>query len=249
MKRRVLILEDLEVSRKSLVEMVRECSDELVIYDYGNPAEALECAMKQDIDLFLVDIILKPKEHNDFSGVWFAKTIRECSRYAAAEIVFVTTLAGLEPELLRMVHCFDYIEKPITKERVQKVVGDALNKLNGKRPEREMVFLRKDKITYPVYTDLIVYAESRRKILHIHTEKEIIDVPNFPLNQFLESVHTQKFLYAAKGVAVNVAYIEFVDATNRYIKLRGITDMISIGTNMKVPFLKEFHEIGGRDGL
>ena len=129
MKKRILILEDLPSSRKALVNMVAECGSDLVIFDFGDPANALQCAMDNKIDLFLIDIVLKPQQPNDFSGIAFARSIRESSKYTTAEIVFITTLAGLEANLLRTVHCFDYIEKPISKKRVQKVVSEALNKI------------------------------------------------------------------------------------------------------------------------
>lgn len=247
MKRRVLILEDLEISRKALVKLVSECEEELIIYDFEDPASALECAMENDIDLFLVDIVLKPNEPNDFSGITFARNIRENARYAAAEIIFITSLAGLEAQMLRSVHCFDYIEKPISEERVFRVLKAVFRKLDGRQVEDELVFLRKDRVTYPICADRIIYVESRGKVLYIGTVDEVIDIPNLSLKKFVERVKTQNFLYPIKGFAINVKYIEFVDSTNRYVKMRGVEQMIDIGTRMKEKFMKELYKYEGVD--
>ncbi len=246
MKRRILILEDLEISRKALVRMVQECGDELEVYAFGDLASAMACAVEEKIDIFLVDIVLKPDEPNDFSGITFAKTIRELEKYSAAEIIFITTLAGLEANLLRMVHCFDYIEKPITKERVQKVIRDVLRKLEGKREERQLVLVRKDHVVYPFYEDTIVYLDYHRRVLHIHTTEEVFDVPHQPLKDFLKKIQTQKFIYTAKGIAVNVAYIECVDSSNQYVKMRRTGELVEIGGRMKTAFLEELQKLEGK---
>lgn len=244
MTRKILILEDLETSRAALVKMVEECGSELKIYDFPDMAGALECAMENKIDLFLVDIVLKPKKPNDFSGITFARSIREHPGYASAEIVFITTLAGLEAEMLRSVHCFDYIEKPVTQKRVQKVVREALLKINGQARTDEMVFLRKDRVTYPVPVKKIIYVESRRRTLYVHTAKETIDVPNLSLKKFLEKIQTTDFLIPMKGIAVNVNHIHYVDKTNRFVKMHGTDTLIDIGLKMKEHFMQELFKYG-----
>lgn len=243
-KRRVLILEDVVSSRKALVQMIRECRPELLVYEFSDSAKAFACAMKNNIDIFLVDIVLKPLEPNDFSGITFAKKIRECSGYASAEIIFITGLAGLEGYLLKMVHCFDYIEKPITEKRVQGVIRDALRRMEGKDTGDELVFFRRDGVTYPLYTNKIIYAESRGKILYVYTSQDVVDVPNLSLKRFLEKVNTQPFASPAKGIAVNVNYIEYIDTTNRYVKMRGLDTLIDVGARMKERFLRELYIYG-----
>lgn len=249
MKRRVLVLEDLCAARQSLAHMIRECSEELVVYEFGDMAKAFEFAMENKVDVFMVDIILKPKEPNDFSGITFAKHIRDLPQYASAEIVFVTTLAGLEAELLRMVHCFDYIEKPVSVERVQRVTGEVLRKLNGRNTGNELIFLRKDRVTYPVYENKIIYAENRKKVLYVYTEEGIVEAPNLSLKKFLERVHTQNFVSPTKGVAVNVDFIEYIDTTNRFVKMRGLDTLIDVGARMKDRFLSEIQRYEGTDIL
>lgn len=107
---------------------------------FSTQEDALDFALIHRIDLFLVDIILRLKERNDFSSIQFAEKIKQCLFYGTAEIVFITTLAGLEVELLHRVHCYDYIEKPIDEMRVKRIVTEILILLMWRR--FVMLFIR-----------------------------------------------------------------------------------------------------------
>lgn len=238
-KKRVLILEDLDSTRKTLVSIVKECGDRLIIYDFPDLPSAFQCAMNTHIDLFLLDIVLQPQVPNDFSGIQFAESIREYGRYASAEIVFITSLAGLEAELLRTTHCFDYIEKPISKRRVQKTVREVLRKLDGRKKDDELMLFRKEGVTYPVWTDQIIYVESHQKVLYVYTMHEMIDVYNLSLKKFLEQVQTQNFLCPARGTAINLKYVEYVNPRKRIVKMKENGAVINIGGGSKVRFMKE----------
>lgn len=122
------------------------------------------------------------------------------------------------------------------------MVGEALRKMNGKNTGNELVFLRKDRVTYPVYENRIIYAENRKKILYVHTEDGVVETPNLSLKKFLERIHTQSFASPTKGIAVNVDFIEYIDTTNRFVKLRGVDTLIDIGTRMRERFLAEIQK-------
>ena len=98
-------------------------------------------------------------------------------------------MAGLEADLLRAVHCFDYLEKPIDPVRVKKIVQLALRKRERLEVEDEMIFLRKDRISYPVFTKDIIYAMNRRKVLYVYKKDDIIEVPNLSLRKFMDRIH------------------------------------------------------------
>ena len=122
MRKKVLILEDMETTRTALKRIVESCDDAITAYAFSEVGPALACMMENHIDLFFVDIILKPQVANDFSGIKFAEYVRQQEEYFGVDIIFVTSLIGLEAELLRKIHCYDYIEKPIQESRVRKVV-------------------------------------------------------------------------------------------------------------------------------
>ena len=64
----VLILEDKSETRKVLAGLVKEVRSDAVIYEAADEKTAYDIAMKRTIDLFLVDIILHPQQHDDVSG-------------------------------------------------------------------------------------------------------------------------------------------------------------------------------------
>lgn len=188
MKRNILILEDLKAIRELLTDIVESISDEICVYSFDNYIEAFRFSMSTHIDIFLLDIVLEPKEEQDFSGITFAKQIRACEQYLSSEIIFITSLAGLEADLLRSVHCFDYIEKPISKERVREVVSVALRKMKGQPVEEELLFLRKDRVSFPVPTKDIVYIESRHRSLLFYKLDEVVEIPYFTMKAALEKI-------------------------------------------------------------
>ena len=243
MRKKVLILEDMETTRTALKRIVESCDDAITAYAFSEVGPALACMMENHIDLFFVDIILKPQVANDFSGIKFAEYVRQQEEYFGVDIIFVTSLIGLEAELLRKIHCYDYIEKPIQESRVRKVVMQAFRKMHSTVLEDAVCFVRKDKVSYAVHEKDIVMLSSRHKKLYIIKTDDELEIPNLSLNHFLKQIRTQKFLIPTKGIAVNYAYLEYVDPVNRYVKLRGRDELIEIGTRMKKQFLDEIEEL------
>lgn len=243
----VLILEDNENSRIALVKIVKSCMKNIQVYAFESRAEAYLCAMDHNIDLFLLDIILKPQERNDSSGIHFAKDIRDNVRYKTVPIIFITSLAGLEVTLLKQVHCYDYIEKPIDSKRIRHHILDVLDAINAGRRVRqpEKVSLRYGGVSYPVVVDDVIYIVSRRGVLYIHQKEEVIEIPNLPANTFLKRVRDNKFLVPLKGTAVNVRYIKSIDFKNSKVFLKQTDDVIDIGGRLKKRFREEFEECYG----
>ena len=246
MRKKVLILEDLETAREFLIRVVKSCAEDIEIFAFSNTGDATICAMENKIDLFLIDIILKPNNPNDFSGIAFAEYVRGQSRYLSVDIVFVTTLVGLEAQLLRKIHCYDYIEKPIREDRVRQVVKQVFDKIDHKVVEDDICFVRKDRVTYAIHEKEIVYMESHRRQLFIHKKDDVIKVPFLSMSQFMKQIHTQHFLCPTKGVAVNFNYIEYVDSVNRFVKIQNVEEPIDIGYRMKTQFIEKFQKLQGK---
>lgn len=240
--KKVLILEDNDLTRNRLVKIIKDIDDEIGVFAFANIEDAFGCALTHRIDLFMVDIILYPKERNDFSGIDFVERIRECPSCASAEVIFITSLAGLEAELMHRVHCYDYIEKPIDDKHVEKIVVEILNR--GEKASRipERMYFRNDGIIYPMDVDCIKYVIHQNRKLYVYGEGECIEVPNLSLKHFLEQVKDSVFLMPMKGTAVNIAYIESVDYIDQFIHIKGEKNPVCMGSVMKKKFRKEYEE-------
>lgn len=237
----VLILEDNGKSRLNLEKIVKSCRIQTNVLVFGRSTDAYACAMANHIDLFLVDIILEPSKRNDSSGIDFADKIREHAEYKFTPVIFITTLQGLEIQLLKRIHCYDYIEKPIgdgeiIKRRISEVIEGIT--FENKHKQREYIPLRHDGIGYMVYVDEVIYFANRRGTLYIYPVDDTIIIPNLSAKTFLRKIKHTLFLMPTYGTAVNPKYIDSIDFRNREVYLRGTEDVVSIGGRM----LKQFRE-------
>ncbi|MFG6348169.1 MAG: response regulator [Lachnospiraceae bacterium] len=239
----VLILEDNGKSRLNLEKIVKSCRIQTNVLVYGKSTEAYACAMANHIDLFLVDIILEPSKRNDSSGIDFADKIREHAEYKFTPVIFITTLQGLEVQLLKRIHCYDYIEKPIGDgEIVRSRVEEALSAISDNKyiADRETLVLYYDGLGYVFYVDEIIYFSSRRGRLFLYTINETVEIPHVTAKSIKQKVKYTKFLEPTYGTFVNISYIEHVDFRNKEVFLKEIDDVLPIGGRKAKDFKEEY---------
>lgn len=240
---RVLILEDNEKSRLYIEKIVQSCDADIEVFAFEKRAEAYLCTIENSIDLFLIDIILEPTNGNDNSGIDFADKIRLMPEYKLTPIIFITTLQGLEVELLKRIHCYDYIEKPIGNgEIVKRRIKEALNAISTHTRilERESLTLHYDGLGYMFYIDEIIYFSSHRNRLHLCTINEKIEIPYVTAKSIKKKIKYAKFLEPTYGTFVNSMYIEHVDFRNKEVYLKNSEDILSIGGRKAKVFREEY---------
>lgn len=223
-------------------KIVASCAGVTCVYTFSGRGDALQCAMDYHIDLFLLDIILEPEKGNDNSGILFAENIRKYNEYKMTPIIFITVLAGLERDLLKRIHCYDYIEKPIgngelLKEHIEEVL-DAISA--GKKPDsREYIPLHYDGIGYMVFLDEVVFFENKMGTLYIHLTDDEIRVPNYSAKKFNSMIRQARFLTPVYGTYVNADYIASVDFRNREVYMRN-NSVVPIGGRKFKKFKEEY---------
>jgi two-component system LytT family response regulator len=238
----ILILEDKQNNRVALEKIVSSCAGVDSIFAFSGRGEAWKCAMDNHIDLFLLDIILEPDKGNDNSGILFAENIRKYNEYKLTPIIFITVLAGLERDLLKRIHCYDYIEKPIgdgklVKEHIEEVL-DAISA--GRKPDaREYVPLHYDGIGYMVFLDEVMFFENKAGTLHIHLVDDEIQIPNYSAKKFYGMIRQARFLSPIYGTYVNMVYIANVDFRNREVYMKD-NSVIPIGGRKFKKFKQEY---------
>lgn len=240
MKKNVLIVEDNRASMDALVELTRECDSASVIYCATNSAMAYKYAMENRIDLFLVDIMLDSRVQNDVSGIVFADKMRQQERYKFVPMIFVTALEDQAMVAFHKLHCFGYIEKPFDFDRVRKTIREALQYPIKDERESQYFYYRKDGILYSIETDRIIYAEACMRVLSIHLPDETVQIPYMTCNSLLEKLNSQDFLQYSRNGILNRKYIDYIDETNRYIRMKN-GDMLEIGRVLKKRFIQELN--------
>ncbi|MCM1495743.1 MAG: LytTR family DNA-binding domain-containing protein [Bacteroides sp.] len=235
MTRNVLIVEDKQNHSDAIRKILSEMDADIMIFQAYNLEEAYHVVAEHHIHLFLLDIILDTGKAGDVSGLNLAKELRQHQRYEFTPIIFITTLEDPELYSYRQLHCFGYIEKPFDSKQIQQLVRTALN-FPVAHPENKNMYFRRDGILYSIRAGDIIYIENSRRLLRIHSVREELEVAYKTAAEILEELDSPDFLQCSRYVIVNRNYIEKIDFTNRYLKLRGIKDNIEIGIIMKKQF-------------
>ncbi|MBQ9699194.1 MAG: response regulator, partial [Lachnospiraceae bacterium] len=158
---RVFILEDLEMSRKALTEIITSCgeSGEIVV-DAAASLEEGRHYVESDTtyDAFFLDINLDESREDDQSGLELARLIRAKRKYEFTPVIMVTSIAKLEMAAYRELHCYQYLIKPYIEEDVRTLMSKLQAMRNVK--EEKTIVVKKDGINYRIKCNAIVYVEA-----------------------------------------------------------------------------------------
>lgn len=232
MRKNVLILEDKKSHREALHKIVSDITQDIMIYMASDIQKAYQITMENHIHLFLVDIILCPETPGDVLGLTFAQEIRKIKKYQFTPLVFITSLE--DPKLYSYSHlnCLGYIEKPFSTEQIRKIVLKALRFPVQDDIER-FAYFRKDGIVYAKCIRDIIYIENVRRKVVIHCKNDVLEIPYKTCEEILKEMDSNLFIQCSRYAIINRNYIEEIDYTNRYIKLKHIASHVEIGVAMK----------------
>ncbi len=232
--KKILILEDNISHMKGMVKMM-EGIPEVEIYEATNIKDAHELLLYNDFNLFLIDIILDSQKTGDVSGIEFVKMLRESKRYQFIPIIFITALKDPYLSTFREFHCYAYIEKPVKEEELLKTVKEALE-YPEPNATPETVFFRKDGVLFSVKAKDITHITVGRKGVNVYTTKDCMKLSYKPISEILKELKSDTFIQCSRSTIVNRAYIENVDLSNRYLKLKNNDEIVEIGSVMKKYF-------------
>lgn len=243
MKRNVLIIEDNKICMDALVEITKKCDSVGAIFCAENKEKAYAYAMEEMIDLFLVDIILDSSEQQDVSGMRFVEKIRQTDKYAFTPVIFITNLIDEEMNAFHNLHCYGYIEKPFDPDKLQKLIGSALNFPIQNNKDNSFFYYRKEGIIYSIEVDRIICAETSYRKLIIYTVEDKIEILYKTCNSLYKELPREYFMQCSRNAIVNRKYIESIDKTNRYIRMKN-------GKSLEIGRIigKNFFEELGYDG-
>ena len=72
---------------EALAELTRKCDTVGAVFCVDNSADAYKYAMENEIDLFLVDIILDGENAHDISGIVLIDRLRKYKRYEFTPVI------------------------------------------------------------------------------------------------------------------------------------------------------------------
>ena len=151
-----------------------------------------------DYDLLFLDIRMP-----GIDGMKAAEGLRE--RGFSGELIFVTAFSEYMPEAFE-VEAFNYLLKPLEPERFCRVFEDACREV--KRLESAgggQLFFQTKTRSFVVQKDEILYVESLRRKVEIHTQRENIIV--YATMKVLAERLGEEFFRCHRGYLVNLAYV------------------------------------------
>lgn len=234
----ILIVEDNPRSREMLVKMLENIRTDVTIKEASNMDEASALAMKNNIDLFILDIMLNSANPADVSGMLFAEYIRTVPKYKYAPIIFVTALEDPALHAYSELHCFYYVEKPYDADKVSDVIADALEMPQAENKPHKIYF-RKEGVLYKKEIADIIYIENTRAGQTVYCVNGNLQLPYKPIKKIMEELASNKFMQCSRYHIVNVDHIDKIDTVNRYIELKGIKEKIELGNTYKKTFLAD----------
>ncbi len=238
--KKVLILEDHKATRDALEKVVKKVDGKAAIFSISTADEAYAAAMMNTIDLFILDIILKPGlRERDKSGAEFAQNIRMVSRYYFTPIIFLTALYDEQLTMYSSIHCYRFIEKPCNFHEVEEIVRDAIRYQTENAKDRSLYY-RVSGIIYSIEIRKIIYAQSRKHDLRIVTTEDEVTVPYKTCKALLKELDSEDFLMCSRGTIVNRKFVKKIDAVSRYIYLKGRSEVLELGIILKSDFLEHF---------
>lgn len=241
--KKVLILEDQEETRKALAAIVNRVDGNAVIFELASADEAYAIAMKHTIDLFILDIILKPGDkYRDSSGADFAQNIRDVVKYQFTPIIFLTSLYDEKLNMYSDIRCFSYIEKPCDYEQVEQVIRKAIS-FHTKNGMDRKYFYRNHGILEALCIKDIIYVTRHGCDLLVVTPKERRVIPYKSLKLIRNELDSEDFLQCNRSTIVNQWFVREIDPVNRYIYLNECEDVLEIGVVLRKTFMDELREV------
>lgn len=178
---------------KGLIKSKRDC--EVKCFYTGK--QFLEA--REHFDILILDIRME-----EMKGIEVAKALRV--KQENTVLIFVTALKEYVPEAFD-VSAFHYLLKPVPEEKFNKVFDSAcreVERLEGLKSEQ--LFFQTRSRSFTVQKKEILYVESRKRKVDIHTLRECFTV--YATMRYMEEQLGGDFYRCHRGYLVNMAYVK-----------------------------------------
>ncbi len=176
-----------------------ECSIET--FPFTDGAAFLDALSDNDFSIVFMDIYM-----GETDGISIARRLRE--RDTACVLVFLTGSREFMPEAFSC-HAFEYLSKPISYERVEKVLDDALRILPQPQKYVELACERKN---VRVFLRDIVFVTSDAHYLEVLLSDGTTLRCRMTMTAFTQLVaNERRFVLVNRGVLLNAEHLLFFD--------------------------------------
>jgi DNA-binding LytR/AlgR family response regulator len=221
-----LIVDDSNCDRLTMEDYVQECNALKLTGSYSNPLDAISAIKSQPVDLLFLDIDMPV-----MNGITFFKTLTR-----PPLCIFVTSHPDYAVDAFD-IHAFDYLLKPVKKERFDKAIERVKELFDIRERALQYNMNLKDGILTvkegnsinKVQINDIIYLEALTNYTKVVTgNRTYITLNN--LKNFLEELPEEKFLRVHRSFAV---------AKNKISQLNGAE---LVAGSHKVPVGKTYRQ-------
>lgn len=201
---KALIVEDEYLAREELSYLIQTYSDIVVVAAFDDGLEAFKYLQGNRVDVVFLDINIP-----SIDGMLLARNIHQFSH--KPQIIFTTAYKDFAVEAFEL-EAFDYLLKPISEERVQRLLQKLETQLTCQAdpipPIRPATLnLQKDNRIRITPVDDILYAEAREKVTLVYTPDGEYVAP-YTISELIDKLPSQHFFRCHRSYCVNLSRIE-----------------------------------------
>jgi DNA-binding LytR/AlgR family response regulator len=203
-----------------------------VVKSFNDPLKFLEDAASLEYDFCILDI-----EMPGMSGLEIANKIRN------KPVIFTTAYKEYAAEAFDL-EAIDYIRKPITKERLEKAVGKAVQLIGKTKDEKQFMQLNTNKGKALLFFDQVVYIttaenDKRDKEIFLQDGTQML-AKNISFDQLLQQLPVQQFCRINKKEIIALDPVRFFVHDEITLSVPGTGEKkFSLGENYRAEFLQK----------
>jgi len=200
----VLILEDEKYTLEFLEVFVGNHPMVDRVFAVNNSQDAIEAAKEHMPDIALLDVELQPQDR--INGIQTARMIASVS--PDTELVFVTGYGKYALDSF-VVHPYDYVLKPIRKDKLTEIITDLSTRTKTTKSKVKIKTVDGTVILDP---DQIFFIEKKGRHCTIHSQQgcfsTLLSITD------LEAILPQQFIKTHSAFIVNISKILTIKPTN-----------------------------------
>ncbi|RYD99232.1 MAG: response regulator transcription factor [Sphingobacteriales bacterium] len=202
-----LIVDDELLAQEIIEHYLSRIEGMVVVGKCNNAIEAFAALNRTPVDLMFLDIKMP-----EISGLDFIRSLKHPPRIILTTAFTEYALEGYELDVS------DYLLKPVSFERFLKAV-DKVRQVFHKEPvmavsqaiETDSFYVKSDRKLVKIIPSAIIYIESQKNYLYIHTTEQKI-ITYSTLNNMEESLKRYSYLYRVhKSYLINKSHIVQLD--------------------------------------
>jgi DNA-binding LytR/AlgR family response regulator len=200
----VLIVDDNEIARTTLIQLAGRVKDITVVCECVDAMQAYNVLQEEAVDVILLDI-----EMPGMTGLELIKNLGA----KRPLIIFTTSKKEYAVDAFEL-NVADYIVKPITTSRFIQAIDKARDLLESKDDQfninkNEFIFIRDSNVVRRLELDDILFAEAMGDYVKLHTSQRFYAIHN-SLKAVEHHLPAQKFLRVHRSFIVAIDKIDSI---------------------------------------